>query len=137
MSSGLFEQGDDGCITSHLIARRVRRADYSVDEATGGVSHKVSHKVETLQVADGQAKSASYQEHINLERERERERERELEYNNEIDKEKELDVDVDNTRARIIDFGPDAADVDFLTLCIDKIFSQQIWLQSLASEKCY
>ena len=125
--SGLFECGDEGCVTSHLIARRVRRIDYGVDESAKGETHKV----ETLQEADSQTKSSSHQYHINLERERERERERELE-NSEIEKEK--DYDVDNARKALIDFGPDADDVDSLKFCIDKIFSQSMWLQSLATE---
>ena len=127
-SSGLFEVGVDGYISSHLISRRAKRVNGGADEAVAGVSHKV----EIPQVPERQAKSLSYhdQEH---DREREREREHEREHNLEKEQEKELDV-VDNARKALIDFGPDADDVDFLKFCIDKIFSQSMWLQSLAAE---
>ena len=121
--SGLFERCS-GNISAPYLAKRLER---SKRKKASIEARKAENK--TLQVADSQTKSLSYTD-IDIDKDIDKDKENK---DKDIDKDKDYDV-VDNTRARIIDFGPDADDVDFLTLCIDKIFSQQIWLQSLASE---
>ena len=115
---------DDGVVSAPIV--------------TDKIVHSIMHKralhtpEQTPQVSDSQAKSVPYHE-----QEHEHDYEHDYEHENqERDKDKDKDYDVvDNAREALIDFGPDADDVDFLKFCIDKIFSQSMWLQSLAAER--
>ena len=112
---------DDGVVSAPIVTNKIMQSN-----RRKGMQCTPE---KTPQMSDSQAKSVPYHEH---EHEHDYEHEHEHE-NQERDKDKDYDV-VDNAREALIDFGPDADDVDFLKFCIDKIFSQSMWVQSLAAE---